>query len=369
MKLKLICALVFAAILTATTVAQEVAAPSWAIVERCLLNPTVPDEGWTFNGEILMRGWGGIHAVNTTLETPYVIHWGRGVLSPDGQWILTQEVDSFTEQLTGGGPMGIYHRFYSDIVVENLTTGETIVFPWEAYISESSGPYPFGPAVPLWLGNNRFVTFYGFNGVETKVGDLQTGEITTWTDIGLDDYEYSISLDQTRAIYYATLHDLSDNQPIRDDIVATNYDLTFTVWSRDSSVFADVITDFNDNSKTLSLFDRNGNVVATPLRLENSRINLGAWSPDNNYFSLTVHTYNPHNPPEWHSYLLDMQERKIYDLCIDYANGWAWSPDGTQFATLLGEGQQPVVVVEMVEWQPYIIAYHTGAVLRWRSIE
>ena len=38
---------------------------SWQIVERCLPAPIQPDDNWQFEGEILMRGWAGIHGSPT----------------------------------------------------------------------------------------------------------------------------------------------------------------------------------------------------------------------------------------------------------------------------------------------------------------
>ena len=83
------------------------------------------------------------------------------------------------------------------------------------------------------------------------------------------------------------------------------------------------------------------------------------------YFSFTEYEWSG---GKHHPFIMDLHKKVIYDLCVDDAQGWAWSPDGTQFATILGQGQQPIVVVDMQEWQPYIVGYHTGSVLLWRSL-
>jgi hypothetical protein len=134
---------------------------SWPVVEKCLPSPSMPDDNWTFDGEILMRGWGGIHGVNASLETPYVVYWGGGyeVISPNGQWVLDQNLHIYNEQLTGGGPLGRHHFYYGNIIVENLTTGQKITFDWESYISITSRPYLAGPAGPFWLDDQHFVSF------------------------------------------------------------------------------------------------------------------------------------------------------------------------------------------------------------------
>jgi hypothetical protein len=369
MKLKLICALVFAVIFTARTVAQEVATPSWAIVERCLPNPVVPSEDWTFDGEIQMGGWAGIHAVSAAFDTPYVLHWGYGLLSPNGQWVLNQDVETYVEQLTGPGPMGRHHWEYDDIRAENIVTGETRTFPWEAHIIMTSRPLLIPPAGPLWLDNTHFVSFYGHYGNEAKVGNLETGEIVDWTGVPLDDIEYSISPDQTRAITDGHLYNLSDNSLIREAPVATKHDLFESLWTKDSSMFVDLLTVEGEDTAQLSIFDRDGHLLAAPLTIQDGRFTFGTWSPTNEYFLFGVSYYNVQAGQTYKTYMLNMREQVIYNLCLDPRNRGAWSPDGTQFATILGRGQQPVIVVEMSEWQPYIVAYHTGAVVLWRSTE
>src|SRR5690349_6861619 len=96
--------------------AQDNQTSPWPIVERCLPTPTVPDKSWTFKGEILMQGWGGIHGVRASVTTPYIVHWhdAYAPISPDGEWVLTQKWHEETEQLTGPGPMGRYNFYYGD---------------------------------------------------------------------------------------------------------------------------------------------------------------------------------------------------------------------------------------------------------------
>jgi hypothetical protein len=368
--MKLIYALVFVVIFANTSMAQEVATPSWAIVERCIPNPVVPDEEWTFEGEILMGGWAGLHAVSAAFNTPYVVHWNyNGLLSPDGEWVLHQDVETYVEQLTGPGPMGRHHWEYDDIRAENIFTGETRIFPWEAHIIMTSRPLLIPPAGPLWLDNTHFVSFYGHYGNEAKVGNLETGEIMDWTGVPLDDIEYSISPDQTRAITDGHLYDLSDNSRISEAPIATRHDLFESIWTKDSSMFVDLLTVEGEETTQLSIFDRDGHLLAAPLTIQDGGFTFGTWSPTNQYFLFGVSYYNVQPGQTYTTYLLNMREQVIYNLCLDPRNRGAWSPDGTQFATILGRGQQPVVVVEMSEWQPYIVAYHTGAVVLWRSTE
>ncbi len=306
-----------------------------------------------------MRGWAGIHAVSADLDTPYVIHWGSGAISPDGQWVLNQEVDSWHEQLSGPGPLGRTYWLFGDIIATNTTTDEIIRFEWEANITMSSRPRLTLPAGPIWIDSHRFASFYGTWAGDTKIGDIRNDETTAWEGIRFEDSELSLSPDLTRSVSFGRLYDLSDHSLVQEDLVGTDWDGIISVWTLDSSLFADVVTDRTTGTVTLTIFDKDGNVVAVPLSVMEGRVRLGQWSPDNNYLSVTLSTGE--------TYIIDIRDEVIYDLCIHDSVGWAWSPDGTQFATVLGRGQSPIVVVDFDEWQPYIAAYHTGPVIIWRT--
>ncbi|MBA3868471.1 MAG: hypothetical protein H0X30_04905 [Anaerolineae bacterium] len=373
MKFRLLFAFVLLLVSINIAAADDNNPTPWPIVKRCLPTPIVPDKNWSYDGEILLNGWAGIHAIHDTSAMPYVVHWGWGILSPNGQWILTQKMHEEMEQLSGPGPMARYYLYYGDIVAENLKTGKKIVFTWEANVVFSSGPYLFGPAGPIWLDNNHFVSFYGGWGQETREGDIETGEIIDRPDLDLTDYEYSMSPDQTRAVYggrfsNTQLYNLLDKEPISDNPVGGSRDLISSVWSPNSLIFVDVTTDEN-RKRTLTVFDRDGAVVATPFVVPESNISLGLFSPTNRYFSFEIPSGNGTTVPfTSRQLMLDLNEEVIYDLCIDNAQGIAWSPDGTQFATILGVGQQPIVVVDMNDWQPFIVGYHIGSVLLWRGL-
>jgi hypothetical protein len=340
---------------------------TWEIVERCLPDPIVPPDDWTFDGEILLWGWAGIHGINASLDVPYVAHWGGGVLSPDGQWILQQEVNAYTEQLSSPGPLGRYHIYYGDIVAVNLISGERQTFDWEANYSITSQPYILGPAGPLWLDDHHFIAIYGTFGHETRMGDVETGEIVDWLERNLDDYEISISPDQTRLISYAYLYDLADNSQLIEQPVGTSHDFLSSAWSHDSSMFIDVIKG-EDQLSSLTLYDRDGTVTAVPFVGAVNSMSLDQWSRADDYFAFTTFRLYGAGAYEGHTFIMDLHEEVIYDLCVEDTQGWAWSPDGTQFATVLGRGQQPVVITDLNEWQPYIVAYHTGDVIFWRSL-
>ncbi|MDX2141689.1 MAG: hypothetical protein SF123_26615 [Chloroflexota bacterium] len=351
---------------TGTTSADDERITTWTIQERCLNTPTVPDENWTFDGEIMMSGWGGIHAISADYNTPYVVHWGRGVLSPDGQWVLSQAIDSEVEQLTGGGAMGRYHFYYDDIVARNIDTLEVVRFKWYAYISYDSRPYLAGPAELRWLDETHFAAFYGTYGREIKIGDVTTGTVTDWTNINFADYELAISPDQTRIHYYSQLYILPDNTLLREDIVGTNYDFARTLWSANSLLFADVLSDRETETETLALFDRDGNLIARPLAVVNGRVDLYDWSPTSAYLVFSANGEFAGNSLRG-MYMLDVEAGIIYALCSGNAAGWAWSPDGRQFATIFGGGQQPIVITDMTNWQSVIAAFHTGYVQMWRT--
>ena len=118
-----------------------------------------------------------------------------------------------------------------------------------------------------------------------------------------------------------------------------------------------------DNLSTLTLFDRNGVVISEPIT--RSSVYLDQFSSDGRYFSFRA---GPTVENIYYSYVLDIQSEVIYDLCINDVRYIVWSPDSTQFAFVAEDGQQPIVVVNMDDWQARIVGYHTGSVLKWRSL-
>lgn len=346
-----------------TTAAQENSSDisTWPIVERCLPAPILPDANWSFEGDILMWGWGGIHAVRSGIETPFVLHWGYGVISPDGQWVLSQRSRTYNEQLSGPGPLGRHSYYLGDMLVENLTTGEQKVIDWEAYYWLTSRPDLRGPAGPLWLDNERFISFYGDLARETRVANIITGEVETLNHVPLEDPDLSISPDLTRMVYDSQLYSFPEYELISENFVG-NSRLQGAFWTADSAMLVDIDYDYDSNFATLTIFDRDGHLIATPFAEEEASIWLKEWSPAGNYLPISVMIGT--NRPR--SFILDMQTKTVIDLCIQNAQDWAWSPDGTQFAFIAGQGQQPVLVTSVEEWQPLIAAYHTGRVFGWR---
>ena len=357
----------------------------WPIIERCLPDPSEPPADWDFDGQVLMRGWAGLHILSSDFDTTRVAVWmdrpweldaGSGRLSPNGQRVIRWDYDYVVEANPSGPVNAFLNYTYYDIEVVNIDTGETQVFPWPARLSLSNGPYPWPPAGPLWIGNERFVSFGGGGDTGYQVGDVLTGDVSAWSGDALRDYEVSISPDGTRLINYSALYDLTEQTQISENAVGTNQDLTWAVWAPDSSHFADFVTDgYPDNTRYLTIFDRDGELVSQPIAQTDHRLVIEGLSPDATQLLFTEWRYpapssiseppEPDRPP----FLIDLKEQVIYDLCIPSVNGWTWSPDGVYAATIMGDGQSPVVVIDWDEWQPYIVAYHTGWVLMWRSMQ
>ena len=80
----------------------------WPFEERCIAEPTLPPEDWTYSGTLLMAGYAGIHAMQADWDTSrveaffYADRLGKpllgGQLSPDGRWYAVPIGEVFTTE-------------------------------------------------------------------------------------------------------------------------------------------------------------------------------------------------------------------------------------------------------------------------------
>ena len=72
----------------------------WTVVKQCI-QPTRASENWSFEGTILLRGYGGVHGVNALWDTPHIVAQIPPVrpygvaLSPDEFWYAVLDLDRF----------------------------------------------------------------------------------------------------------------------------------------------------------------------------------------------------------------------------------------------------------------------------------
>jgi hypothetical protein len=138
----------------------------------------------------------------------------------------------------------------------------------------------------------------------------------------------------------------------------------------DSSGFAAEISDFR-----LALFDKNGEnseIVFESLigeQLAGSTdydVKEMAWSPDSRFLAFI--TVDKSRPPIPSLYVADTQDQKVIDMCISPGAGLAWSPSSTELALWVSDaGDNAIGVFDFSENQLYVVGYHDGPVIGWRT--
>jgi Tol biopolymer transport system component len=126
----------------------------------------------------------------------------------------------------------------------------------------------------------------------------------------------------------------------------------------------------------LELFDRDG-VSLDVIFLEDNGYRVRStfdeamnirWSPDGRYLAFITTTLS--YPTIISLFIADMQEKHVYNTCIEPGDGLAWSPDGTKLAMMDFydfKRYRPVIILDLETWSLYTVAYHDGSVIGWRA--
>jgi hypothetical protein len=125
----------------------------------------------------------------------------------------------------------------------------------------------------------------------------------------------------------------------------------------------------------LALFDRNGEIEDIIFKSSDDERLAGStdyntkdtsWSPDGRFLAFI--TLDESRPPIPNLYVADVQEQKIMDLCIAPGVGLVWSPSATQLALWVNDaGESAIGVLDMTVNQLYVVGYHVGGVIGWRT--
>jgi hypothetical protein len=333
----------------------------WTIEQRCVTEPTTPPDDWFFDGTILMTGYQGIHAVNANFETPFVIApWGiaGGALSPDGRWYAMPNGD-----VHRNNNMIDYSMSIDEIIVYRTTPQpESYTIAWDL-LNVTIDPINL-PLYITWLDNEHFVFYTGnsWRTIDPVLANPFTGEIQSW-DYPLILDHAAISPDTTRLVVDGGLYDFASVEQIQ------SVRLSAVRWANDSSFFIGVNrsqivqVDRDGAVRTLVQFPTDQNLYPySPHRLKNTSI-----SADMRYIA-----YADYSELQSHLYIIDLQEQRLFDTCLDIRDGVEWSPSGHQLVLLgLGDEQNPVNVLDVDSWSLYTVAYHTvsyyGGIIGWRA--
>jgi hypothetical protein len=382
------------------TVAQDSENTGWPVEERCLGEPTPPPDDWTFPGAILLTGHYGIHAVSVDFPTPYVVAFVpttpqrdaetlRGTLSPDQRWYAAAEASVFY------GGISAEVSVYKITIYSTISAREKYEMDWENVYDAYNG------RLIQWRDNSHII----YETTQTpKIGDDYspdyaflinpfTQEITKWdgklNPLALTDF--FPSPDWTRAVYnrvwYDYAPDVEDDWGLFDPIKGsqplqrlTLANRSQVIWSPDSVQFvAETETDIEGEIvNQLELFNLDGiNLESIFLETNGQRIRSTfdeslniRWSSDGRYLAFITTTLN--YPTIITLYIADMQEKRVYNTCIETSDGLAWSPDGTKLAMMDFydyKAHRPVMVLDFETWSLYTVAYHAGSVIGWRDNE
>lgn len=209
-----------------------------------------------------------------------------------------------------------------------------------------------------------------------------TDEVTRWeSKIPLPFYSYP-SPDWTRTIYDASANrgqewTFTDGETIKQ-LVPDGLFYMSVAWKHDSSAFVAEMPQTSGDSvfTQLTFFDSNANIHEVIIQFPEStsiRTNIITntpnltWSPDGRYLAFVTTTFAD---PVINLYIADMQEKRVYDTCIETSDGLAWSPDSNMLAMMDFydyKPHRPVMVLDRNAWALYTVAYHEGSVIGWRG--
>jgi hypothetical protein len=351
--------------------ATEEASQGWPIVERCVGEPTTPPADWSFEGTILATGWAGIHGINAGWETARVLAFQDShndnfiseSISPNGLWHIKLYGSTAAGNLTDGNPSTIANQI---IVTDMLTMSESYSISltsaniwWRA-----REVHDYGSVRVFWWNETHVALL-------NKLINLTTGEIE---DLPINLYhnnDSSLAPDHSREVagtipFRGTsfLLRFENGVGVRDNALSQYLGFIWEIdWSSDSTFFAGVgVQSIRDENETLYLFSRDGELIANVYHQNDVFQMFPDISYNNNYLIFLADNHK--------LMIADIPNAIVYDTCNQILYGpQAWSALDEQFAFLpIGEGQRPVLVFDLNDWQIYETGfYHDGAVIGWRA--
>ncbi|MEO8607243.1 MAG: WD40 repeat domain-containing protein [Chloroflexota bacterium] len=385
---RIICfALLFICAVTLSSVkvsADDASSQAWPIEVKCIPDPVLPPNGWTYPGTILMSGYAGIHGIQADWETPHVVAYFRkdangdyplygGQLSPDAHWYAAPIGETWAE---------ISFNNYWDVRGVRLydLSGENHEFPLDLQTYRDLyryDPVAWGYLPVEWYDPESLV----IGGLLFHPLDNQV-ELAIYDTVGSVYDDRFFSPDFTR-VYGATLLDANGQvvtyQTLKtfdysyavglarlDDPKAGVVDLgkiTGLSWRRDSAGFVAEVEADNQ----LVLYDHDGNRQESVFNLGEEGVNFHRsasgrndlrWSPDSQQYSFS---YSPHYPEQIHVYIASIKDKIVTDTCLNPISQPVWSPDGKMLAYLaLARENLKIIVVDLETWKSYDMGRMSG---------
>ncbi|MEP7292436.1 MAG: hypothetical protein ABI835_11670, partial [Chloroflexota bacterium] len=328
----------------------------WEIVEHCFGEATEPPEGWTFDGTMLLTSTGRLHAYRQEWETPRILVFSNGLpswsaLSPDMRWYAVVEFEreeSF-----------VFTTFHEKAIrVYSLIDDTQYLIPWENSWSASHRVY--GHRL-YWLDNEHLLYSQGDLFQEWYRINPFSQEIEQWnSDLDPSEFVYDLAPDADKALFTDWGLDYWVLDRGEDEIQLPIVNIAG--WSPDSSQFA-AYTGVNYRAQQFVLFDADGSLTETLLEIpqdtQNYWLYSNLWSPSGDDLLFTTDRL----------YLADIENRHIVDLCLssEGMRSAVWSPDGNQFALTTYDRDDGIQIFDLETWQRYVVSYHNGSIIGWRS--
>ena len=336
----------------------------WTLVEKCVAEATSAPNDWQFEGTLLLRSLGKLHAYNQDWDTPRILVFhtydipGTGLLSPDGRWFATIEGVREDVQMIATWQT-------ESIEVHSTINDESYVVEWENFFSAVHRLYGH---IPYWLDNEHLLYSMGDDtsdaGEQWFIINPFTQEVTPWEgNFSPSRLSFSLSPDGEKALHHdwGDLFWILENGETQIEIPIFANKIT---WHPDSTSFAGY-TFHEDNRAVdqLVIFDLNGDITDTvftiPSAIDYSFQEGYTWSPDGRYLVFASERI----------YIADIQEEVVYDTCIPSRSVTvAWSPSSTQFAFIERYyTDREIQIFDIGEWVRYVVGYHSGEVIGWRN--
>jgi len=342
----------------------------WSLEKRCLTEPTLPPENWKFDGTLLYRHRFGIGGLNADWETTRVLVFTNvarpghdlfsGSLSPNLRWLAVAEGD---RQCATPSCQSVQtdvvalHLF--DLMSDNPRAAH-YTLEWDFwYISDRS--FYDAPAI-TWIDNEHFL--YPLSSAQNQVVNPFTGEISTWNGFANLERHLWLSPDLSRSFesgydesdYYLRLYNVETDQEIAI-FSPREFELLETrdMWAPNSSKF---VTQFWTGRRfyQLRIYDRDGNYIDNIMNIPTYAGLYGEpyieWSPDSRFLAIrwaqtASETYFLDN---YTVYIVDLQEKRIRDLCLSDSIYFTWSPDSKYLALQISEGDLTILDREGQNW-------------------